>query len=71
MNETSIDPVLRCDSCQALLRLAVLHEVGSCQACGNRRVRNVQVLSEEERAQVEGWGLHDFLALFEARDVQA
>lgn len=59
-----LDPVLRCDSCQALVRRATIHKLGACGVCGNRRMRNLSVFSEEEKKQMEGWGLHDFVAEF-------
>jgi len=65
-NHTSIDPVLRCDSCQGLARLETLHALGCCPGCGNKRMRNVLVLNEDERAQVKAWGIDDFLTLFRA-----
>jgi len=64
--EETIDPVLRCDSCQELLQLETLHKVGGCSKCGNRRVRNVLVLSVDEEAKVREWGFSEFLERFEA-----
>lgn len=65
MNESKIDPVFRCDSCQALVLLKTIHKIGCCQACGNKRVRNVTIFNEDEHAQMKAWGLDDFLAEFE------
>ena len=65
MSEGLSDPVLRCDSCQALIRRATIREHGSCVKCGNRRLRNVTVFDEIERKQMEDWGLGEFLAEFE------
>lgn len=66
MEERHVDLVLRCDSCQTLLQLETLHKLGSCSKCGNRRMRNVTVFNETEKAQMEEWGLHEFLKEFEA-----
>jgi len=67
MEELTVDPVLRCDSCNVLVRLTTLHSLGSCDKCGNRRVKNVSVMDEKEIAQIKDWGFEDFAALFEAR----
>jgi len=58
------DPVLRCDSCHILVRRTTLHKLGSCDSCGNRRMRNVTIFNEDEKAQMEGWGFADFVAEF-------
>lgn len=60
-----LDPVLRCDSCQTIVKLETLHKLGTCHKCGNKRVREVTVLSEDEKAKVKQWGFHDFLKEFE------
>ncbi len=60
------DPVVRCDSCQAVVKLALLKKIGACSHCGNKRVRNVTVFNEEARALMEEWGFHEFLNQFEA-----
>ena len=62
----TLDPVLRCDQCQELLRLETIHAHGKCPKCGNKRMRNVTVFSPAERDQIDAWGLHDFLELFES-----
>lgn len=61
----ALDPIYRCDSCQTLVSLDDLHKHGSCTKCGNRRVRNVTIFNDEEKAQMEALGFHDFLAQFE------
>lgn len=66
--EPTVDPVLRCDSCNKLVKLETLHNLGCCDSCGNKRVRNVTVLSPVEREQVEEWRFDDFLAQFEPTD---
>lgn len=62
------DPVLRCDSCQALLRRKTLHKFGACNKCGNKRMRNLTVFNDEEKAQMEEWGFQDFVNEYEAVD---
>lgn len=61
------DPVVRCDSCQELILREKLCKLGMCPKCGNRRVRNVMVMSPDEWEKVKGWDLDpDWLAIFEA-----
>jgi len=61
------DPVLRCDSCQALIQREQVHRLGMCSKCGNRRVRNVILMTETEMAEVKGWNVDpEWIALFEA-----
>ena len=64
------DPVLRCDSCQALLLRKDLHKFGRCQHCGNTRVRSLLVFNEQEYAQLKNWTASgqidpDFIKVFE------
>jgi len=49
-----IDPLVRCDSCSELIFLNQLNKLGMCE-CGNRRVRNVITLKEEELQQAREW----------------
>ena len=58
------DPVLRCDSCQEVVKRKTLHKLGCCDKCGNKRVRPVTVFSEEERAKLVEWGFGDFVSKF-------
>lgn len=61
------DPVVRCDSCNAVILVETIKKLGMCK-CGNRRIRNVQMLNGEELTQLKNWGVDpDFLALFEER----
>jgi len=60
-----LDPVVRCDSCQALIKRTTLRKVGSCDKCGNKRMRNLTVFNEDEKAQMEGWGFQEFVAQYE------
>jgi len=62
--EGFVDPVLRCDSCQALVTRETIHKHGACIKCGNRRLRNLTVFDEHERKQMMDWGLTDFVKLF-------
>ena len=63
------DPVVRCDSCQKLLTMQKLRDLGRCPDCGGRKVRNVFSLSKDERATLERNQVDpDFLALFEQVD---
>ena len=64
MDEGLADPVVRCDSCQALLKRTTLHKHGSCNKCGNRRIRNITVFDEDEKKQMEEWGFAEFVAEF-------
>lgn len=70
MSET-LDPVFRCDSCHTLVRLETLHKLGTCSKCGNKRVRNVTIFNDEEKAQMLKWGFNDFVAEFEEVQVEA
>lgn len=63
--EETVDPVLRCDSCQKLLLTKELTKLGVCDKCGNRRVRNLTIFNLEEKKQMEDWGLAEFLKKFE------
>lgn len=49
------DPVVRCDKCQTLLFVPEIKRLGGCTRCGNTRVGNVRVLTEEEMAQANIW----------------
>jgi len=66
IDDGSVDPVYRCDSCQELLLLSTLHKLGSCSKCGNKRVRNVTIFNDEEKEKMEAWGLTKFVSEFEA-----
>jgi hypothetical protein len=62
------DPVVRCDSCNKIIRSSTLRKLGMCE-CGNRKIRNLQTFTPEERKQMEEWGIDpDFLAQFQAVD---
>lgn len=68
MDEGFTDPVVRCDSCQALIKRETIHQFGSCNKCGNRRIRNLTVFDEVEKKQMEDWGFGAFTAEFGAID---
>jgi hypothetical protein len=64
------EPVVKCDSCQALLLRAELRTEGSCKHCGNTRVRNVRAMTEADMALAGVWAETgkidpDWLKLFE------
>jgi hypothetical protein len=59
------DPVVRCDSCQRILLVSKLREMGGC-LCGSRKVRNLKGFDDKEEAQMKDWGVDPlFLRLFE------
>lgn len=64
-----MDPVLRCDSCQEIVKLDTLHSLGMCPKCGNKRMRSVTVLSVKEKQKVAEWGYEEFLTEFEPKEV--
>ena len=60
------DPVVRCDSCQAIVHRRHIHKMGCCPECGNRRFRNALTLKEKEMKRLKKEGIDpEFLALFE------
>ena len=62
------DPVVRCDSCQRILMVEKLKEMGSC-ICGSRKVRNLKGFNEKEAALMKEWAIDPaFLKLFEPID---
>ena len=54
-DEPFVDPVVICDSCQALLLVVELNELGICEKCGNTRVRNLRIVTEENLKTLEAW----------------
>ena len=66
------DPVVRCEKCRALVFVTDLSAVGKCpnidpqgNACGNRRVGNVQSLSGTELEHLRQKGVDpEYLALW-------
>ena len=67
--ESAVDPVLRCDSCQELVKIAVLHKLGVCPKCGNKRMRSLTVLSADEKKKLVSWGFDDLAVQFEPVEV--
>lgn len=61
---SDLDPILRCDSCSALVRVGTIHKIGCCDKCGNRRMRSLTIVSEQEIEQMENWGFLDFASEF-------
>ena len=59
------DPILRCDSCSALVRRTTPHNLGSCDKCGNKRMRALDIFNEDEQMQIKNWGFEDFLSEFQ------
>ena len=59
------DPVLRCDSCVKMVYAQDLRSLGMCRHCGNRRVRSLNILNDEERQELIDNNVDpDFIALF-------
>lgn len=59
------DPVVRCDSCQRILMVSKLKELGGC-VCGSRKVRNLKGFDDKEQALMQEWGVDPvFINLFE------
>ena len=73
-----LDPILRCDDCSNLVHREFITKRGCCNHCGNRRLKNVQLLQEEEYRKIEAhtydFGLKkwevdsEFLKLFEGME---
>jgi len=60
------DPIVRCCDCSKIVYRTQVQKFGQCPKCGNRRVRNVSTLSEEEMAELKKKDVDpEFLALFE------
>lgn len=68
IEESTVDPVLRCDSCNKIIELKAIHKLGVCSHCGNKRVRSLTIFDETERDQIKAWGYEDFLKEWEAID---
>jgi len=61
-----LDPVVRCDSCQKIIKRETIHKCGLCPGCGNKRVRNVLAFNDEELKQTIEWNIDpEFTDLFE------
>lgn len=69
-DESAVDPVLRCDSCQELVRLETIHQLGTCHKCGNKRMRSLTILSSDEKRKLQDWGFDELVALFEPVEVK-
>ena len=64
--EAFTDPVLRCDSCNVLVTRKMIHKIGSCDKCGNKRFKDVTAFDEVERDQMIEWGFKRFANEFQA-----
>lgn len=68
-NEGFDEPILRCDSCNKIVVMRTIRDLGLCNHCGNKRFRSVDVISELELMQIEKLdGADAFLELFERRE---
>lgn len=66
------DPIIRCDSCQAIVHRRHISQMGCCHECGNRRFRNALTLKEEEMEQLKKDGVDpEFLAIFEEVELES
>ena len=62
------DPIVRCDSCNKIILVSKLKEMGAC-LCGSRKVKNLRGFDDTEQALMVRWGVDpDFMALFEGID---
>jgi hypothetical protein len=60
------DPIVRCCDCQAIISRETIRDAGCCPQCGNRRVRNVLAMNEEEMDKLKENNIDpEFIALFE------
>ena len=60
------DPVVRCDSCNKLVLRTTAQKHGFCNHCGNRKVRQINMMSMDELAEVKTWNIDPiWIALFE------
>lgn len=60
-----IDPVLRCQTCQMLVKHETLKKLGKCTKCGNKRFGNIQIMDEKELEQIKEWGFTELAEQFE------
>lgn len=59
------DPVVRCTDCQRLTMREEIKQFGMCPDCGNKRFRDVTVLSKKEMDKLTAKGVDtDFLDEF-------
>ena len=60
------DPVVICDSCQEIEKVAVIKTSGKCLNCGNRKFRAVQTMNQRNYLKAKGMNLDpEWWALFE------
>ena len=64
-----MDPVVRCCDCSSLIFREGIQKAVGCPRCGNKRIRNVLSMTEEEMGKLKKKGVDpDFIALFEGYD---
>jgi len=69
MIEEFTDPIVRCTDCQRITMRDEIRKFKMCPDCGNKRFKNVLVLSKKEMDSLQSQGIDaEFLALFEAVD---
>jgi predicted nucleic acid-binding Zn-ribbon protein len=60
------DPIVRCCECSNIIVRKNIGKFGGCPKCGNRRVRNVLNMTDEEMDSLRNKGIdEEFLSLFE------
>jgi len=59
------DPAVRCCECHSLILRTVISTEGGCPKCGNKRVRNVLTMSEDEMKRIKDKVDPEWIALFE------
>jgi len=60
------EPVVRCDSCNAMVYVRHIHKMGCCSECGNRRFRMMHTMKGEELERLKKDGVDpEYLALWE------
>ena len=64
------DPILRCAACNGIIYKTYIRTMGMCPKCGNKRVKNVLILSEKEMEELRKTNTDPaFLDLFEGGEV--
>jgi len=61
-----MDPVVRCDSCNKIVRVKYLNQNGAC-VCGCRKVKEIRNLEEDEMEAIQK-EFPDFAAVFEPNE---
>ena len=63
---SELDPVLRCDSCQKLVSVKSIHQIGVCKGCGNKRFRAITTIDDIELKELKDMGYESFASTFDA-----